>query len=137
MPANVLRLAIARERDKTPPPEVAPWRTIAEGYAPPATLDLAGRLDRVVELLELLAAQTDARQPTLPIGDAHEELIDQAELGELLKLSVRTVRRMETRGELPPSIASGRRHLYLRDEIDRWLKHGRPSRKEWEARGRK
>ncbi|HET6917813.1 MAG TPA: helix-turn-helix domain-containing protein [Acidimicrobiales bacterium] len=118
-------------------PPLDAWRTVAEAHGQVAGADLASRLDRLIGLVELLVAQTAAAPATLPLADESERPIDQEELGALLKVSVRTVRRMEGRGELPPSIAGGRQRLYLRDEIDRWLRQGQPPRKEWEARGRK
>ncbi|HVA49597.1 MAG TPA: helix-turn-helix domain-containing protein [Pirellulales bacterium] len=137
MSANVLRLPIARDQPEALPAPAPVWRTIAEGYAPPAAADLAGRIDRLIALLELLVAQTAEAPSIVPLADDGELLIDQAELAEVLKLSLRSVRRMETAGELPPSVLSGRRRLYLKNEVERWLKHGRPPRQEWEARGRK
>ena len=132
MPANVLRFA---------PPSagspISPWPAIAAGcWAPPAAHDLAGQLDRIIELLESLAQQHDARPTIVPIADDAEQ-IDQSQLAEMLKLTLRTIRRMETKGFLPPSVRIARRRLYFRNEIIRWLKAGRPPRKEWEDRGRK
>ncbi len=125
MPSSVLPLPAPAQ------PVVAPPVTDSE------RLDrLIAAVERLTALAETLAARADPEPATIPLPEPGAQLIDQAELAEILKVKLRTVRRMEARGELPPSGLSGRKRTYCRDEINRWLRAGRPKRDEWVARGR-
>ncbi len=82
--------------------------------------------------------------PTVPETTDHEQAeqigrlaVDGAELGQLLGLSVKTIRRLNVRHKLPRPITTlGRRVLYVLDGprgIKRWLELGCPDRVTFEA----
>lgn len=47
--------------------------------------------------------------------------ITERQLAELLNVDPATLWRWRQRGEAPPSYKLGRRRLYRRDEIERWV----------------
>jgi excisionase family DNA binding protein len=50
-----------------------------------------------------------------------DELLTEAELADLLKVSVRTVRAWRVEGTGPPALRLGRGVRYRRREVDAWL----------------
>ena len=66
--------------------------------------------------------QGTRRPPTLLDVD---EYLTEADVAELLKVSVGTLRRWRREGTGPPSLRLGRGVRYLRAEVDRWAKRQR------------
>jgi excisionase family DNA binding protein len=50
-----------------------------------------------------------------------DELLTEAELAKLLKVSVRTVRAWREKGTGPPALRLGRGVRYRRRDVDAWL----------------
>jgi excisionase family DNA binding protein len=50
-----------------------------------------------------------------------DELLTEAELAQLLKVSVGTIRRWRAEGSGPPSLRLGRGVRYRRVDVDAWL----------------
>lgn len=59
--------------------------------------------------------------------------VDAGRLAELLDLSVRTIRRLDSSGKLPRPVRIGGAVRWRMDEIDAWLAAGCPDRKQWES----
>ena len=62
--------------------------------------------------------------------------VDASRLAELLGLSLRTVRRLDSSGKLPRPVRIGGAVRWRLSEITRWLEAGCPDRAEWELQGR-
>lgn len=61
-------------------------------------------------------------------------LIGVPEVAEMLGIAERTVRRLKDTGRTPKPITLGRRLLrWRREEIERWIDAGCPTRGEWES----
>ncbi len=60
-------------------------------------------------------------------------LADAAEVGEMLVLSVRTIRRLDCSGKLPRPVRIGGAVRWLVADIEAWLAAGCPDRQRWEA----
>ena len=58
-------------------------------------------------------------------------LYDAAELAELLGVSVRSIRRLDARGELPMPLCLGRAIKWRAEEIRQWCREGCPPRSRW------
>jgi excisionase family DNA binding protein len=71
-------------------------------------------------------AKTAASTPIDPL------VYDTAELGQLLRLSKRTVRRHDAAGKIPRAVRIGGSKRFRADEVRDWLAAGCPSRAEWE-----
>jgi hypothetical protein len=56
-----------------------------------------------------------------------------AELSHLTSLSVRTLRRLDSSGDIPGRVAVGRRVLFQTEVIREWVRAGLPDREEWAA----
>jgi excisionase family DNA binding protein len=54
-----------------------------------------------------------------------DEYLTEAEVAELLKVSVGTLRRWRREGTGPPSLRLGRGVRYLRSEVNRWAQRQR------------
>jgi excisionase family DNA binding protein len=67
-------------------------------------------------------AQATKRPPTLLGVD---EYLTEAEVAELLKVSVGTLRRWRREGTGPPSLRLGRGVRYRRRDVDRWAERQR------------
>jgi excisionase family DNA binding protein len=50
-----------------------------------------------------------------------DDLLSDREAAEYLRVPLGTLRNMATRGEAPPSIKIGKRRLYRRDAVVRWV----------------
>jgi hypothetical protein len=61
-------------------------------------------------------------------------LIDVRELSRLTSLSVRTLRRMDSCGDIPGRVVVRRRVLYQLELIREWVRCGLPDRDKWQAR---
>lgn len=59
--------------------------------------------------------------------------LTRAELARELRTTTKTVDRWTQAGKLPAPAKIGRRVLYQRDEIVRWVAAGSPSREAWTA----
>jgi hypothetical protein len=64
---------------------------------------------------------------------ADKLLIDMAELAYLTSLSVRHLRRLDSSGDIPGRVVSGRRVLFQTDVIRDWVRAGLPGREQWAA----
>jgi predicted DNA-binding transcriptional regulator AlpA len=53
-------------------------------------------------------------------------------LGEVLGLSERTIRRLDSAGKLPRAIKLGGTKVYRADEVRAWVTAGCPDRARWE-----
>ncbi len=60
-------------------------------------------------------------------------LLSADELAGQLKMSPRSVWRLESAGKIPRPIRLGRLVRWSQEEITRWITAGAPSRHEWEA----
>ena len=77
---------------------------------------------------------TKTCQNMKPNGTLCPLAVDAKQLGELLSLSVRTVRSMDAAGKLPkPVKLNGRSVRWLPKEIEEWLQAGTPDRQTWEV----
>ena len=63
-------------------------------------------------------------------------IVDYKGLAELLDISERSVRRLDTTGALPGPLQIGRRKRWLVEDIHAWLKAGAPARGKWTAKHR-
>ena len=59
--------------------------------------------------------------------------VDANRLAELLELSVRTIRRLDSAGKLPRPVRIGGAVRWSVSEITHWLDAGCPDRQRWEA----
>jgi len=59
-------------------------------------------------------------------------LIDIQEVARLLGVSVKTARRMDSRGKLPLSITPCKTKRWRLEEVKRWVNAGCPGRLKWE-----
>ena len=57
----------------------------------------------------------------------------QAELAEMLHVSLRHIRRMDAVGKLPKPVRLGNSVRWRTEEINDWLNAGAPNRQDWEA----
>jgi predicted DNA-binding transcriptional regulator AlpA len=80
--------------------------------------------------LELPATVPLPRPPSVD-GDAL--LYSGDELASALRLSRKTVTRLDQSGKLPRSLTIGGRKRWVRSEINAWVAAGGPPRKLWEA----
>jgi excisionase family DNA binding protein len=63
-------------------------------------------------------------------------LLSVQDLAALLNISVRTVWRQDSSGQMPRPVRIGRTVRWFEEEILAWVRAGCPSRKVWEASGR-
>ncbi len=110
---------------------------MGEGYAPRLHDDLAAMLDKLTAWLAATGQAAGDASGDIPAAVADRPLCDQAELATINGVSQRTIRKMDAAGELPPSTVQRGKRMYQRAEVLRWIAADRPSREEWEARGRK
>lgn len=70
-----------------------------------------------------------ATHPVPPDADvaSPSDLINQAELAQLLQCNPRTVRRMELEGRLPQASGKGRLKRWRRADIEKWIEGKAPS----------
>lgn len=59
-------------------------------------------------------------------------VIDAQQLAEILNLSVRTVRRLDSSGKLPRPLRIGGAVRWSLEEISAWIAAGCPDRQKWE-----
>jgi prophage regulatory protein len=72
--------------------------------------------------------------PTLVYSrGAAPRLYDRKLLAALLKVSIRTVDRLDSGGKLPPPVRIGGAKRWRKTDIDQWLRLGCPSREEMAA----
>jgi hypothetical protein len=85
-----------------------------------------------------LPLRIPAEPPHIEPPAAHDDrlLIDVCELSRLTSLSVRTLRRMDSCGDIPGRVVVRRRVLYQLEIIREWVRLGLPDRETWQA-GRK
>lgn len=69
---------------------------------------------------------TNEGQPQYP------PLLTKGHMAELLDRTVRTIYRLESRGEIPSSVNVGSQRVWVRDEILHWTNSGCPPRRVWE-----
>lgn len=60
-------------------------------------------------------------------------LLSANDLVELLALGLRTIRRMDSKGDLPGRVVIGKSVRYQADVIREWTQAGCPPRREWLA----
>ena len=88
--------------------------------------------DRVVPKVPGKRDPIEASRHALFGGQALPEdlglLLDNRELSKLLKLSARTIWRMQNEGEMPAAIRVGRAVRFSYDEIKAWIAAGCPNR---------
>lgn len=70
-----------------------------------------------------------ATDPTSPVS---ELLLSAADLARELRVSTKTIRRLDAMGKLPLPVKLGRLLRWRRDELIAWLAAGGPDRDEWE-----
>lgn len=59
-------------------------------------------------------------------------LLTKQDMAELLGRSVRTIYRLESRGELPSSVNVGSQRLWVYEEVSNWIAAACPLRRAWE-----
>lgn len=59
-------------------------------------------------------------------------LLNKHKMAELLGRSVRTIYRLESKGELPSSVNVGSQRLWVQEEVSNWIAAACPSRRVWE-----
>jgi hypothetical protein len=59
--------------------------------------------------------------------------VDREGLALLLRVSGRTIRRLDDAGKLPRALMFGACKRWPVEEIQRWLREGAPARKQWDA----
>lgn len=132
--------------DSAPPRCPEPWRAVLPPpFVPPASPDPAPRRgippprngathddddDRTQED-PLAASPTTA---TTPRGGA-ELLFRARDLAAVLRISVRTLWRLDATAKLPRPVRLGSACRWRRGEIEAWIAAGCPTRAEWDARG--
>lgn len=94
------------------PAHTSPWK-LARTYA-------------LLSIAESLLPQQQPREPgpepAGPAGQKHRELLTVAEVSEMTRLSVGTLRWWRSVGAGgPPSIKPGRRVMYRRADIEKWM----------------
>lgn len=60
-------------------------------------------------------------------------VVSAKQLGEMLGMSERTIRRLDAGGKLPVPLKIGGSTRWRLDEIRGWLRAGSPSREKWET----
>ena len=81
----------------------------------------------------------DTRKAPARRGAAHGNdrldvlAIDAVQLGRLLGLSMRTIRRLDSSGRIPRPVRIGGAVRWRASEIAEWLSAGCPDRQAWEA----
>ncbi|MGH7140890.1 MAG: helix-turn-helix domain-containing protein [Pirellulales bacterium] len=138
MGASIVRFPSSPEK----PAAVSPWPLVAVGaFVPPPEHDLVDQLASIAErldrLLMLLSAGAAPGTGTVPIGPAARPTVDEAELAEILRQEPRTLRQKLWEERLPPSEKFGRKRLWDRAEIARWVAGGMPNREQWVRQGRR
>lgn len=78
------------------------------------------------ELLLSSPCSSSVMQPT-PVSS----LLTVAEVAAILAVSVRTVWRLNSGGQLPEAVSIGSSKRWRRDEIFAWIKTGCPVRNKW------
>ena len=76
------------------------------------------------------AGQGHAHAPPPEPGSLPVLLTD-AQVGDFLGMSRRTIRQMDTTGRLPQGLKLGRLRRWRRDELADWVKSGCPGRARW------
>jgi predicted DNA-binding transcriptional regulator AlpA len=78
---------------------------------------------------------SDSERPVQP-GETEPpfRLLTAKQLGRLLGLSERTIRRHDAAGLVPRPLSIGGAVRWRADEIDAWIKAGCPKRLDWERR---
>jgi predicted DNA-binding transcriptional regulator AlpA len=71
--------------------------------------------------------------PIRPIDRIGTLAIDAVQLGKLLGLSLRTIRRLDSSGRIPRPVRIGGAVRWRIEEITAWLEEDCPSRRQWEA----
>lgn len=66
------------------------------------------------------------------LDQQYPPLLTKAHMSELLSRSVRTIYRLESRGELPSSMNVGSQRLWVLDEVLNWIAAACPPRRVWE-----
>lgn len=62
-------------------------------------------------------------------------LMSARDLGEVLRISVRSVWRLNASGKLPRPVRIGRSVRWRRCDIDRWIELGCPDRRTFDGKG--
>ncbi|MEX0702456.1 MAG: helix-turn-helix domain-containing protein [Planctomycetales bacterium] len=65
----------------------------------------------------------------------HSPLLTAREVAQLLRLSDRTVRRLDSAGRLPRGLRIGGSKRWRRDELLAWIAAGCPRRSDWSWNG--
>jgi DNA-binding transcriptional MerR regulator len=94
------------------PSHTSPWK-LACTYA-------------LLSIAESLLARPQQRQPLGPLGSQHGELLTIAEVADMTRLSASTLRYWRHAGtEGPASFKLGRRVMYRRADVEKWLEEKR------------
>ncbi len=82
-----------------------------------------------------LAAAIRRMVETLPLASpaVSQEVVDARGVGLMLGATVKTVRKMDCRGELPEPLVIGSRRKWRVAELRAWLAAGAPGREKWRA----
>ena len=70
---------------------------------------------------------------TMPAHDAPALTLSAADLAKELRVSVKTITRLDQNGKLPDAVHIGHAKRWMRSTIVVWLANGCPSRREWEV----
>ena len=82
--------------------------------------------------------QPQAPEPTTPATDRSSAndpaplLLSVDEVAHLLGIGTSTAWRLHSSGALPQALRVGRSRRWSRDELERWVQAGCPSRAQWE-----
>ena len=66
------------------------------------------------------------------IAQQYPLLLSKHHMAEMLGRSVRTIYRLESRGELPSSVNVGSQRVWVLDEVLNWIAAACPQRRVWE-----
>jgi len=70
-------------------------------------------------------------EPAVSSGTGEVLLTDVKGLNRLTSLSIRTLRRMDSVGDIPGRVTVGRRVLFQVEVIREWVRAGLPDREQW------
>lgn len=85
-----------------------------------------------------VAAAADLLCNRTLLGNRRERLTMRvAELAQALGVSKRHLAALDSSGRLPKALKLGRCKIWIREEIEDWLRAGAPARDKWEAKGKR
>ena len=83
--------------------------------------------------MSALPKSTESRTTPTPTGEPPPLAVGARQLGKMLGLSLRTVRKLDASRKLPRPIRIGGAVRWSVCEIERWIEAGAPDRRTWEV----